>query len=99
MSYEFHPEALSEFRESAVFYESQQFGLGARFIAAVQSSIDRIIVAPLSCRVMEEEVRRCLTKVFPYAVLYTVESDCIVIVAVMHCYREPGCWHHRTRVV
>lgn len=99
MSYEFHPEALSEFQESAVFYESQQAGLGARFIAAVQSSVDRIVLAPQSCRVMEEDVRRCLTRVFPYAVLYTVERDCIVIVAVMHCHREPGYWHHRTRVV
>lgn len=97
MSYEFHPEALSEFQESAVFYESQQAGLGARFIAAVQSAVDRIVAAPQSCRVMEENVRRCLTRVFPYAVLYTVENDCIVIVAVMHCHREPGYWYHRAR--
>lgn len=77
MSYEFHPEALSEFQESAVFYESQQAGLGARFIAAVQSAVDRIVASPQSCRVMEENVRRCLARVFPYAVLYTVENDCI----------------------
>jgi len=69
--------------------------LGARFIAAVQSAVDHIVVAPQACRVMEEDVRRFLTKVFPYAVLYTIERDYILIVAVMHCHREPGYWHHR----
>jgi len=98
MNYEFHPEALSEFQESAVFYESQQIGLGARFIAAVQSAVDHIVAAPQSCRVMEEDVRRFLTKVFPYAVLYAIESDYILIVAVMHCHREPGYWHHRIQL-
>jgi len=37
MIYEFHPEALYEFQASAVFYNSQQLGLGDRFIVAVQS--------------------------------------------------------------
>jgi toxin ParE1/3/4 len=46
-------------------------------------------------RVIEEDVRRCLTRVFPYAVLYTIETDFILIVAVMHCSREPGYWKSR----
>lgn len=95
MNYEFHPEALREFRESAVFYESQQSGLGARFIAAVQSAVDHIVASPEVWRVLEGDVRRFLTKVFPYAVLYTIERDYILIVAVMHCHREPGYWHRR----
>jgi plasmid stabilization system protein ParE len=77
------------------FYEKQQRGLGERFISAVQTSIDRIIDSPLLGRILEEEVRRYLTKVFPYAVLYSIEDDYILIVAVMHCHREPGYWLHR----
>ena len=46
-------------------------------------------------RAIEEDVRRCLTRVFPYAVLYTIEADFILIVAVMHCSREPGYWKSR----
>ena len=95
MNYEFHPEALYEFQKAAVYYETQQPGLGVRFIAAVQSAVDHIVASPESWRVMEEDVRRFLTKVFPYAVLYTVESEYILIVSVMHCHREPGYWHHR----
>ena len=95
MKYEFHPEALLEFQDSAVFYEAQQPGLGARFVSAVQSAVDHIIVSPKAWRVMEGDVRRYLTRVFPYAVLYTIEDDHVLVVAVMHCHREPGYWRHR----
>ncbi|MGB8517835.1 MAG: type II toxin-antitoxin system RelE/ParE family toxin [Gallionella sp.] len=95
MKYEFHPDALTEFRESAIFYESQQLGLGNRFVLAVQSAVDHIVAAPRTFRVMDGEVRRCLTKVFPYAILYTIEDGYILLVAVMHCHREPGYWLHR----
>lgn len=95
MKYEFHPEALFEFQEAAIFYAEQQKGLEERFIAAVQSAVNHIVESPGSWRVMEADVRRFLTKVFPYAVLYTVEHDYILIIAVMHCYREPGYWRHR----
>jgi toxin ParE1/3/4 len=36
-----------------------------------------------------------VTHVFPYAVLYTIEPTFILIVAVMHCAREPGYWKTR----
>jgi hypothetical protein len=29
------------------------------------------------------------------AVLYSIEPDFVLIIAVMHCHREPGYWQHR----
>lgn len=95
MKYRFHPEALREFQAAAVHYERQQRGLGVRFTNAVQVAVDHIVESPQSWRILEDEVRRYLTKVFPYAVLYSVESDYVLIVAVMHCHREPGYWLQR----
>lgn len=95
MRIEYHPEALAEFREAAVYYEKQQAGLGERFAKAVESAIAHIAESPTSWRVLEADVRRCLTKVFPYAVLYSIEGDGILIVAIMHCHREPGYWRNR----
>lgn len=95
MRYEFHPAALREFQFAATYYESQQCGLGVRFMEAVKSAVEHIVASPQSWRVLEENVRRYLIKVFPYAVLYTVENDYVLIVAIMHCNREPGYWHHR----
>lgn len=96
MRYEFHPEALAEYGHAARYYADCQEGLELRFMAAVEHAIDQILAAPERWRILEEDIRRCLTRVFPYAVLYTVEADFVLILAVMHCHREPGYWqHHR----
>jgi toxin ParE1/3/4 len=97
MRYEFHPEALDEFEAAAKFYSGCQIGLELRFIGCVESALRQISDAPARWRVLDDDVRRCLVRVFPYAVLYTVESDYVLIVAVMHCSREPGYWRHRLR--
>jgi hypothetical protein len=36
-----------------------------------------------------------LTHVFPYGILYTIEAEFILIVAVMHGSRKPGYWKGR----
>jgi plasmid stabilization system protein ParE len=95
MTFEFHPEALAEFEDAARYYTSRQPGAGLRFVASVEEAIDRILEAPLRWRILETDIRRCLTRVFPYAVLYTIEPEFVLIIAVMHCHREPGYWRER----
>ena len=58
-------------------------------------AVEVILEDPLRWRPFDEDVRRCLTRVFPYGILYTIESDFVLIVAVAHCSREPGYWKHR----
>ena len=91
----FHPEALEEFHSAAAYYFERNPQLAARFIDSVEDAIHRVLEAPERWRILDEDVRRCLTRVFPYAVLYTVEPELILIVAVMHCSREPGYWKGR----
>jgi len=95
MRYEFHQEALEEYSEATCWYAERDLKLAFRFIDAIEEAVSRVVEKPLRWRVFEEDVRRCLTRVFPYAVLYTIEGDFILIVAVMHCSREPGYWKNR----
>ena len=95
MRYEFHPDALAEYEDAARYYAGCQEGLELRFIVAVEHAVQQILEAPERWRILEEDIRRCLTRVFPYAVLYTIERDYVLIIAVMHCHREPGYWRHR----
>ena len=95
MKYEFHPEALEEYNEAAHYYARQEAGLDLRFVVCVESAIEAILEDPLRWRQFDEGVRRCLTRVFPYAILYSVEPDFVLILAVAHCSREPGYWKHR----
>lgn len=95
MRFEFHPDALAEYLQAAQHYADRQPGLERRFIEAVEQTIGLITGSPLSWRVFEDDIRRCLTRVFPFAVLYTIETDHILIVGVMHNHREPGNWRGR----
>jgi toxin ParE1/3/4 len=95
MTCDFHPEARSEYREAAAFYEDHLPRLGAAFTLEVEAAIDRILEAPQRWRVIDQDVGRCLTHKFPYGVLYTIEHDSILIVAVMHLRRRPNYWLER----
>lgn len=97
MRYAFHPEALAEFEAASDFYSERQIGLEVRFIDAVESAIRRICDSPERWSVFDGEIRRILVHVFPYAVLYVAEPDCIYIIAIMHCSRQPGYWKARAK--
>ena len=91
----FHPEASREYVAAAEYYEECRPGLGAKFTLEVEAAISRIIEAPVRWPLFEQDVRRCLTHTFPFGILYTVERDAVVIVAVMHCSRKPSYWKGR----
>ena len=95
MTWEFHPEALQEYREATSYYAECSPILALRFVDAVEDAIRRILEAPLAWAPLKGDVRRCRTRRFPYGVLYAIERDRIFIVAVMHGSREPGYWQRR----
>ena len=95
MRYEFHPEALEEYRQAALWYGEREPEVGLKFAASVEDAIARIVEAPTRWRLIDEDVRRCLTRIFPFGILYTIEDDFVLIVAVMHFSREPEYWKSR----
>lgn len=90
-----HPEAENEMIEAAAYYEAQQADLGKRFLAAIQDATNGILINPRLYPVVDLNVRRCLTKVFPFGVLFRIAPDEIVVVAFMHLARHPDYWKHR----
>jgi toxin ParE1/3/4 len=97
MKYTYHPDALVEYADAALYYEERVPGLGAQFTAEVEAAIAAVLAAPDRWRPIEEDVRRYLVHRFPYGLLYTIEPDQVFVVALMHLSREPGYWRHRVR--
>ncbi|MDA0841437.1 MAG: type II toxin-antitoxin system RelE/ParE family toxin [Planctomycetota bacterium] len=91
----YHPEALSEAREVAVYYESNRDGLGREFLKAVDAAIERIEQFPEAWRKISGDFRRILLRRFPYGIIYSYLNDVIYVVAVMHLKRKPGYWKDR----
>ncbi len=95
ISVRFHPQAEAEFIAAAKYYESQQENLGQRFISSVEAGIARIKSSPHLFPVITENVRQCLTRTFPFGIVFRDTEEQIEIIAVMHLKREPGYWHER----
>ncbi len=96
MKFRFLDPAEAEFKVAAAFYESREANLGADYILEVHETIDRILEYPEAWPEVEPEVRRCLVGRFPYGVLYSMDHNEIVILAVMHLRRDPDYWRDRT---
>lgn len=88
MKYVFHPDALNEYAEAVQYYTNQRVEVAQAFINAIEETVYRIKEAPTRYAEIDEDVRRCMTRRFPYGVLYTIEPDYILILAVMHCSRR-----------
>lgn len=89
------PEAEREAREAFLWYWQRDERAGLRFEAALTFTFDRAAEAPEQGPLLESGVRRLLVEGFPYGVLYAVETEQVVVLAVMHLRRRPGYWRGR----
>ena len=92
---EYHPEANSEIRKSANWYDDKVDGLGLEFLLEVRNAESQIVQNPELWPVYEGGTRRYVMQRFPFAVIYLVSKLEIQIVAVAHCKRSPGYWKKR----
>lgn len=97
MKYSFHPEARIEFLEAIQYFEDCRDRLGIEFSQEVFSTIQRIIHFPRAWAEFSENTRRCLTKRFPYGVIYQIIREEVIIIAVMQLNREPDYWKKRIK--
>jgi plasmid stabilization system protein ParE len=63
---------------------------------AVQSALDDMVAHPAKYPVIHRDTRRALLRRFPYAILYRVYGEVVVVVACMHGRRDPRRWASRT---
>lgn len=91
------PEALDELAEAWLWYEGQREGLGDEFRSCVDVAMAEIAREPLMWPRVRGDVRRRMTRRFPYAVLYLAEDDHIEVLAVFHSSRSPREWKLRVR--
>jgi hypothetical protein len=95
MTFSFHPEAKDEFNETIEYYENCSPGLGYDFSIEVFATIENVVNYPTVWPIMEEDLRRCLLKRFPFGIIYSIELDEIFILAIMHLRRHPDYWKNR----
>jgi len=89
------PEAQSDIREAAWWYEDREPGLGVRFLSEIRTSLQHISDNPLMFPIIEDDVRRALLHRFPYSIYFVNDPEAIVVIALLHQHRRPGTWKSR----
>ena len=92
MKVRFLKPAQFEVDAAVEWYAAQSAGLETRFLDDLDMAIRRIVAYPFSCAQVEQGLRRCLFSRFPYGIIYGIDSDVIIVVAVAHLHREPRYW-------
>ena len=95
MKFTFHPDADAEFDQAVAYYEARQSGLGIELADEVLVTIARILDHPKAGSPFSKNTWRCLTKRFPYGIIYQIHEDTVRIIAVAHLSRRPGYWENR----
>ncbi len=97
MDYELiiRPEAKADLLDAFRWYQEQRQGLGHDFKLCVEEVISKMQRNPFVHKKIFQNVRRSVTKRFPFGVFYTVEDEKIIILAVLHARRDPVKWKNR----
>ena len=95
IGYRFLLPAEEEMTEASVFYEAAAPSLGAEFLDDIQRGIDVLRTNPAIGQSVGSGLRRMVLHRFPFSLIYVVEVDAVVIVAVAHQRREPDYWRER----
>jgi plasmid stabilization system protein ParE len=87
-------EAEADIARAAVWYDQQRSGLGNEFLEQIEATLNRVIANPHAFRCIRRkpDVRRALTKRFPYRIFFILRPDAIVVFRVLHNARADQEW-------
>jgi plasmid stabilization system protein ParE len=90
-------EAQDDIEAATLWYEQQRKGLGVRFVAELDTVLERVSTTPLQFPIIDDPVRRALLHRFPYAVYFVADGQGgrPAVLAVLHQHRDPDAWRSR----
>jgi mRNA-degrading endonuclease RelE of RelBE toxin-antitoxin system len=87
--------AEAELEEASAYLEERRAGLGDRFEADVNEALSYVMQHPLAGKRLTNRVRAQRLRTFRYNVIYAIDEDEIVVLAVAHHRRRPDFWRRR----
>ena len=87
--------AQRELDDAFLWYSDQAAGLGQDFLDEIDRAVRRAATYPLAFSEITLGLRRCLLKRFPYGLIYGLDDDLLIVLAVAHLHRKPRYWIER----
>ena len=91
------PLAKQDIKDAALWYNSQQRGLGKRFIHVARRKVNYICRNPKSISIRYGNTRCALLEKFPFMLHFTLDDirKEVIITAVFHTSQNPDSWKNR----
>lgn len=96
ISVKYHEAAEEELLREIGYLELRATGLGRRFLAEIQRVERAISQFPESAQEIRPGLRKCNLQKFRYWLIYSIDNEGILILAVAHHSRRPNYWVGRT---
>lgn len=86
--------AVSDLEQAADHYDGQVAGLGAEFLRAFDTALERLQLFPEGAPPVDgfPGVRRARVRRFPYGVFYRPEAEELIVLRVHHARRDRTDW-------
>ena len=95
MNVRFLTVAQQEVHDAYEWFEERTDGKGLEFLDELDRVVRLIRSFPFAAVQIEADIRRSLLPRFPYAVVYGIDDQTLVVIAVAHTHREPRYWLDR----
>ncbi|GGW90442.1 plasmid stabilization system protein ParE [Salegentibacter mishustinae] len=80
--------AQLDLKSAIDWYESKQFGLGKRFLNDFENTLIQIQSNPYIFQ-LENNSRNALLDIFPYLVIFEIDYQEIIILAIFNTHQNP----------
>jgi plasmid stabilization system protein ParE len=87
--------ATAEIAEAIAYFDQQAGGLGDRFEREVENTVALIAEFPEIGSPLTKRIRKFRVRKFKHKVIYALDAEEIIIIAVAHHKKRPGYWRKR----
>ena len=87
--------AQAELEEAMEWYAEKAPGLGDAFLIETLKALQLIEQLPHAWHPLTPHIRRCRLRRFPYSVVYTLDGEDVLVLAIAHQHRKPQYWKNR----
>jgi plasmid stabilization system protein ParE len=86
-----------EVDDAVRWYEEREEGLSWAFLDELDRTVRIVRTHPFIATQIEPEIRRFLFAHFPYSLIYGIDQETIVVIAIAHQHQAPRYWADRTK--
>jgi plasmid stabilization system protein ParE len=91
----FLPAAVADYQDALDWYQSRSAQAAAGFEAAVEVALRQIADAPERWTRCDDRHRFYILRRYPYSIVYRLETENVLVVAVAHARRSETFWRER----